>query len=204
MELIRYLEHHFFTREQLLAASGASDAELAAWQSARMMPRASYTLRLAIDCNSVFGPHAEQVTTEYYAKRYVEWIAALRTLGSETGAYAVFSMRYRQHLARLEATALGPMPAALHGDEHIMAEWEHFLQGTYGLCTVSGLPEDIAAKEAAIALVRELENAASDQSARLRQAVALLDAASAAFAPHERERSSRRKYVDAMRARWGD
>jgi hypothetical protein len=198
MELIRYLENNFYTREQLLASSGASDAQLAQWQAARMMPKASYSLQLELACNSVFGLHEERAHVEYYARCYVEWIAVLRTLGSEAEALALFASRYRSRLDELAALALMPSDAAILGEAHIASEWAHFLAGTYGLCTVSGLPEDIAAKEAAIALIRELQDAPQPDAARLRAAVGLLDRASAAFAPHERTRSSRHKYVDGL------
>lgn len=199
MELLRYLESHFFTRAQLLAASGATDAQLAQWQAARMMPKASYTLRVDLACNSVFGLHQEQHHAEYYAKRYAEWIAVLRALDSEAQAAALFKRRYRERLDELAAAGLVPSGSALYGDAHLAAEWSHFLDGTYGLCTASGLVEDIAAKEAAIALIQELQLAADVDSRRLRDAVDLLDRASSAFAPHERSRSSRRKYVDGLR-----
>lgn len=200
MELLRYLETHFYTRERLLEASGASEAELAGWQAARMMPGASYRLRLQLDCDSVFGPHEELVHAEYYARRYVEWIAALRTLDDEAAAFALFGARYRKRLEQLAGEMLVPADPAIFGEAHLANEWSHFLEGTYGLCTVSGLPEDIAAKEAAIALIRELQAAPGDHGERLRDAVDLLDQASAAFAPHERSRSSRHKYVDALRS----
>jgi hypothetical protein len=73
---------------------------------------------------------------------------------------------------------------------------------------VSGLPEEIAAKEVAIAAIRELDadrNRSQTEAdrARLRNAVDLLDRASSPFAPHEVARSSRRRYVDDMRAAYG-
>jgi hypothetical protein len=41
-----------------------------------------------------------------------------------------------------------------------------------------------------------------EERGRLAGAVDLLDAASAPFAPHEVARSSRRRYVDEVRAAW--
>jgi hypothetical protein len=201
MELIQYLNEHFFTCEQLLARSGIDARDLEDWQARRMMPRASYRLRLQIGCDSFFGPHMEEHALDYFAKGYVEWIATLRSLPNEDAAREEFARRYRERLGR---AGIAPNSASLSSDEHIAAEWRHFLDGTYGLCTVTGLPEDIAAKEVAIAVIREMdvENyRALDENSRvrLRQAVDLLDTASAPFAPHEAARSSRRRYVDDMR-----
>ena len=203
MELIHYLNKHFFTREQLLARCAIEADQLRHWQERRMLPRASYRLHLDLSCASFFGEHREQSAAEYYAKGTVAWIEALRPLAGEAEALAVFARRYRARLGELAASGIA-CPDRLAGDKHIATEWEHFLDGTYGLCTVSGLPEDIAAKEAAIVLIRALDGDRGqplDASGRaqLRQCVDLLDAVSSPFAPHEVARSSRHRHVDEMR-----
>jgi hypothetical protein len=208
MELIDYLNTHFFTRAQLLARTGIEPDMLEDWQRRRMMPQPSYRLRLDAHCHSFFGAHIEQLAADYYPKGSPAWIAALGALADERLAYELFARRYRARLAQLAASDIVPLEPQLAGEAHIAAEWEHFMAGTYGVCTVSGLVEDIAAKEAAIVLIREL--AATDEQAltaaqrqRLRSAVDLLDSVSAPFAPHEVARSSRRKYVDDVRAAYG-
>lgn len=197
MSLLHYLEHHFLTEEQLLAAAGIGAKQLHALQAAGAMPQASYRLRLAIECDSsIFGPHREQQERRYYAKGSPSWLGSLLLLKPED-AYEFFCRRY---LARLQELGGGMEP-------DLPAEWGHFLSGTYGLCTRSGLPEDIAAKELAIKRIQRLSDApgplAPERHAALAEAVALLDAASSPFAPHERERSSRHRYIDQMRARYG-
>jgi hypothetical protein len=206
MELIRYLERHFFTREQLLARSATNAAQLERLHLARVMPQPSYRLRLDLGCDSFFGPHVEQVAADYYAKGYAAWLGQVATLGDEDSARALFSQRYRARLAQLAASGLVPDDPAFATDRHLQAEWMAFLDGTYGLCTVSGLPEDVAAKEAAISVIRDTNAGGVVNGAaleRLRRAVDLLDSVSAAFAPHEVARSSRRRYVDGMRAAHG-
>jgi hypothetical protein len=213
MNLIDYLQHHFLTREQLLAQTCVTGARLDALQAAGMMPRPSYRLRLDLACDSFFGPHAESHAIDWYAKGYVAWAGLLETLNGPEQAYAVFAERYRQSLSDIAVDKLAvdkqlTYPQALAGDAHIGAEWQHFLDGTYGLCTRSGLPEDIAAKEAAVVLIRALTASGEPQGLneeerhRLAAAVELLDRASAPFAPHEVARSSRRRYVDEVRAAW--
>ncbi|WP_256078565.1 DUF6058 family natural product biosynthesis protein [Massilia sp. YIM B04103] len=197
MSLLHYLEHHFLTETQLLAAAGIGAGQLHALQAAGVMPQASYRLRLNIDCDSlIFGPHHEEHEQRYYAKGSPSWLGSLLLLKPED-AYEFFCRRY---LARLQELGGGMEP-------DLAAEWGHFLSGTYGLCTRSGLPEDIAAKELAIVRIQRLSNApdplAPERRARLAEAVALLDAASSPFAPHERQRSSRHRYVDQMRSRYG-
>jgi hypothetical protein len=202
MELIRYLEHHFFTREQLLARCGIDGAALDRLQRQRRTPTPSYRLRLDAGCESFFGPHIEEVAVDYYAKGCVAWIDAVAALGGEEApARALFIGRYTTRLEQLAASDVRPA-ADLTDEAHLLAEWNAFLDGTYGTCTVSGLPEDIAAKEAAIAVIREVTGGGAVEGAallRLRRAVDLLDSVAAPFAPHELARSSRRRYVDDMR-----
>jgi hypothetical protein len=202
MELIRYLDLYFFTREQLLARCGIDGAALEDMQRRRTMPLPSYRLRLEIGCDSFFGAHLEHVAADYYAKGCASWFSTAAAM-DEQAACATFVERYKAHLAQLGASGIAPRDPGFANKEHLQAEWKGFLDGTYGLCTVSGLPEDVAAKEAAIAVIREVTEAGRvDGEARelLRKAVDLLDSASAPFAPHEVARSSRRRYVDEMRA----
>jgi hypothetical protein len=206
MELIRYLERHFLTREQLLARCAINAAQLERLQHARMMPQPSYHLRLDLGCESFFGPHAQQVAADYYAKGYAAWLALATTFDGEEQSRSVFFQRYRGRLEQLAAAGIIPGDTTFADDARLQAEWSAFLDGTYGLCTVSGLPEDIAAKEAAIAVIREVTELAALNDAgraRLRAAVDLLDSVAAPFAPHELARSSRRRYVDEVRAAYG-
>jgi hypothetical protein len=204
MELIDYLASHFLTRAQLLAACAVDAARLDACTAAGTMPAPSYRLRLHIDCTSFFSEHAEDHALDWYAQGYVAWLRMLTDGG--TDAYASFSARYRAALAA-EALFDTATMGALASDAHIAGEWTHFLAGTYGLCTRSGLPEDIASKELAIHVIRALTDDGrpldDGDRARLAAAVDLLDRASSPFAPHERARSSRGRYVDGMRARHG-
>jgi hypothetical protein len=167
------------------------------------MPRPSYRLRIDVGCESFFGAHTEQVAVDYYAEGYAAWLALATIFAGEDEARSHFIQRYRARLVQLAADGIAPGSTAFGDDAHLRAEWEAFLQGTYGLCSASGLPEDIAAKEAATAVIRELTEAGDADRDLLRKAVDLLDRAAAPFAPHEVARSSRRRYVDEVRASYG-
>ncbi|MCS0633171.1 DUF6058 family natural product biosynthesis protein [Telluria mixta] len=190
MELIDYLHTHFLTRAQLLAACATDGAHLDAFIAAGTMPAPSYRLQVRIDCASYFGEHAEAHALDWYATGYVEWLRML--LEGDHDPYALFAARYRTALAAL------PLSGMEATDAHLRSEWQHFLAGTYGLCTRSGLPEDIAAKELAIHVIRMLTDdgrpLVAEERERLAQARGLLDRASSLFAPHERARSSRVRY----------
>jgi len=208
MKLIDYLNTHFLSRERLLARCGIDEGRLGELQERGMMPRPSYRLRVELSCDSFFGPHGEQHAIDWYPQGAPAWAGLLAALDDPRQACEVFASRYRRRLAQLGDDGLPAAAGSLNGDAHIASEWRHFLDGTYGLCTRAGLPEEIAAKEAAIVLIRELtalgaqQGLNEEQRRRLAAAVDLLDRVSAPFAPHEVARSSRRRYVDEVRATW--
>ncbi len=144
---------------------------------------------------------------DYYAKGYTSWIGLLQSLDNDEGALRVFGERYRARLRQLAAAGLCSNADKLNGglDTPVLDEWTHFLEGTYGLCTKTGLPEDITAKELACVLIHELIDERGQQALSMREricltlAVDLLYTCSAAFAPHERERSSRQRLIDQVR-----
>ncbi|ATQ73454.1 hypothetical protein CR152_02185 [Massilia violaceinigra] len=207
MELIRYLSDCFFTEQQLLAVSGIDAEELAALQRRSMMPRASYRLRLDVSCDSFFGQHEEHKEMAYYARGYASWIGLLQSLHGDAAAFRVFAERYRARLTQLKAAGLCTDNPKLGAglDEHLREEWRHFLEGTYGICTKTGLPEEIASKELATLIIRDIIGKPVEQALSTRDricltlAVDLLDTASGQFAPHEKERSSRHLLIDEVR-----
>ncbi|ATD01511.1 DUF6058 family natural product biosynthesis protein [Pseudoalteromonas spongiae] len=207
MELINYLNEHFYTKQQLLELSKIPESVFEQWQSNGLMPKCSYKLALNVESDSFFGIHAEAHTVEYYAKGYTAWLGNLQSISDERSAYDLFSRRYQNAIAELKAQGFASQNSKVNDglSQHIESEWQHFQNGIYGLCTQSGLPEDIAAKEFAIVIINELteqENLTNAQLTQLDQAVNLLDGASALFAPHERNNSSRHRLVDKVRRKY--
>ncbi|MCF2909257.1 DUF6058 family natural product biosynthesis protein [Pseudoalteromonas sp. DL2-H2.2] len=208
MELYHYLNTTFYTMQELLDVVGTSEQKLKAFQESQLMPRASYTLKVNLACDSFFGHFEENQTLSYYAKGYASWLNIVLNEQDQTKIYAQFSARYRETLKRLNCLGYVFTHPKLTTSlsSHIADEWQHFLNGTYGLCTKTGLPEDIAAKEFAIIKINELcELKTLNQADRevLTFAVNLLDGVSAPFAPHERAHSSRQRLVDELRAMHG-
>lgn len=207
MELIDYLNKHFLSRAQLLEATQIDEATFLQYQQDKLMPAASYVLKLDLQSDSFFGEYKEQLQLEYYAKGYTAWLGIVRSLTEEQLIYDVFSSRYQDRLILLKSLGFESNNPKMNDQlfEHIREEWEYFIQGVYGLCTKSGLPEDIAAKELAVILINELtekESLAEEEVQRLSQAVNLLDRASSGFAPHERLQSSRHRLIDEVRRKY--
>jgi nitrogen-specific signal transduction histidine kinase len=204
LELINYLNSYFLTTQQLLEQAKVSTDQLAHFQRQGVMPQCSYKLNLQLSSDSFFGLHSEQQTIEYYAKGYVSWLAVLQSEPAVDAVFAIFSDRYRHTIEQLKTQGHRTENTKLTSEfaSHLQQEWQHFLAGIYGLCTKTGLPEDIAAKEFAVIQINELTaltELSAAQRDRLTAAVDLLDAASSLFAPHERLKSSRHRLVNEVR-----
>ena len=204
MELINYLNEHFLTRDELLETAKISEETLRIYQEQQVMPGPSYRLFLSLSCDSYFGEHDNEQRLEYYAKGYLTWLGILQSLDNLKDAFIVFKERYIKTIDELEKNGYEDCIRELKEsiDEQVEQEWGHFLNGTYGLCTKSGLPEDIAAKELAIREIKRLisfSKLSDEQLSKLAEAVNLLDEVSALFAPHEKPRSSRQRLIDDVR-----
>ncbi|WP_223671055.1 DUF6058 family natural product biosynthesis protein [Kangiella shandongensis] len=207
MELIHYLNSHFFTLQELLDNTKITEQDFRDYQDNEVMPKASYKLDVDVRSDSFFGLHEETHCIEYYAKGYASWLGIVHSLNDSELIYDVFSTRYEKAIAELKSAHHLSSDPKINANlaKHIREEWQHFIQGIYGLCTVSGLPEDIAAKEFAILQINELssqDKLTDDEMSQLERAVNLLDKASSAFAPHERQRSSRYRLVDETRRKF--
>lgn len=207
MELIQYLNQYFFTQQELLDITKITEQDLLKYQEDGLMPKCSYKLSLNIKSDSFFGLHDDEQEIEYYAKGYSSWLAVVQSLNSKEAVYAVFANRYKIAIERLEESGYYSTNPKVTSElnEHINEEWSHFLNGIYGLCTKSGLPEDIAAKELSILVINELSehnDLSHEQLNKLTLAVDLLDSASSLFAPHERLKSSRHRLVNEVRRKY--
>lgn len=191
----------------MLAVSKVSEQELRAYQEQGVMPQCSYKLNFCLKSDSFFGEHCEEQNIAYYAKGYSSWLAVIQSLNTTDKIYSAFENRYIKAIYNLKEKGHASGNPKINSDInlHIKEEWTHFLNGTYGLCTKSGLPEDIAAKEFAIIEINELcieDSLDQEKLNKLIRAVNLLDTASSLFAPHERARSSRRRLVDDVRRKY--
>jgi hypothetical protein len=207
MKLTNYLNCYFLTKQELLDGSKITEQELLTYQQNGVMPKCSYKLKLNVACTSFFGLHSEEQEVEYYAKGYISWLTIIQSLSTTKSIFSVFETRYKLAIDNLRLQGHHSESDKINAslNLHIKEEWQHFLDGIYGLCTKSGLPEDIAAKEFSILEINELiahEVLTGQQLSQLTSAVNLLDSASALFAPHERPQSSRHRLVDEIRRKY--
>ncbi|MEW6989750.1 DUF6058 family natural product biosynthesis protein [Colwelliaceae bacterium 6441] len=207
VKLINYLHNNFYTEQQLLECSKISLNELTLWQEHQLMPACSYQLNLQLSCDSFISKHKGSQQYKFYNKGYVSWAALLKSGINQSELFNLFSTRYNNQVSLLKKRGFTCLEKKMNEGlpEHIIQEWQYFIDGVYGLCTQSGLPEDIATKELAIAIINELitnTHLNGQQKAHLAMTITLLDHASAAFAPHELPLSSREKYINQLRMKY--
>jgi hypothetical protein len=206
MDLINYLNDNYYTKQQLLDLAKISEAELSSFQKNKVMPTCSYKLSLNYSSDSFFGEFKSHNEIEYYAKGYLSWIGMLKATTQLQNVFSIFSRRYTETICELKSLGFTSNDAKVNSklDLHIEEEWGHFLNGIYGLCTKSGLPEDIAGKELAVLQISETieQDKENIDLTQLTKAVNLLDRSSSMFAPHERPKSSRYRLIDEIRRKF--
>ncbi|MCZ6837149.1 MAG: DUF6058 family natural product biosynthesis protein [Planctomycetota bacterium] len=119
-----------------------------------------------------------------------------------------FSEQYREELAACGRLADRTV-ASNELQELIAEEYEHWLDGTYGLCTKHATVNEIVLKGVSIDRIRRLTEdgtraalSPEDLNA-LREALAILDRVASCFAPDELKTSSRETWFNAINSRYG-
>lgn len=215
-----YIQTHFFTLDQVAHRSGVSLDRLEELQKAGCLPGPAYRLEGQCRINSIFGDHTEMVAQDYYPSSHVEKAKALVALDGSLEKIAgleetAFRAEYKRMLVELDACSFGLASlfdtegnvAGEMAEELLTKEWQHYLDGTYGLCTKRATAKEIAIKEIMIARIKFLTDegrreASSVNLQALAEAVDALDEVSAPFAPHEVGRSSRQTYINEVREKY--
>ena len=198
-------------------ASGLAEKHIRALIEKGCLPKASYSVTTSTSITSFFGEHQPgPQESAFYARAHLRTLAEIGEGGVDGGAILAaklkreFCLAYRTQLENLDGFRWGlaqyfdgngrAVGAAL--EALLEKEWAAYLAGIYGLCTRKVTAEDIAAKEVMIAKIGWLTDdfrkkaLSPAECTELVASVQLLDRVSAPFAPHERERSSRRRFID--------
>ncbi|OCQ22791.1 hypothetical protein A7985_02205 [Pseudoalteromonas luteoviolacea] len=194
MELLDYLYAHFYSEAQLIKCCDITEQRLTELQVLGVMPKPSYILNAHIGCRSFFGKHEQNANIHFYPKAYKQWLNKVKLNKKHEDAFRSFHTRMQQTIQALfnKGISSNYKNGTKEQAEFIEVQWQHFLDGTYGLCTRTGLPEDIAKKEIAIdyinmQLTKHMLN--DKEEKQLISAMNILASCSPKFAPHERDRS---------------
>jgi hypothetical protein len=218
-----YLARHFFDRPQLAAASAVSREVLDGLLSRRLIPAPSYVVKDSQLCSAVFGTMSAPgaVHGQYFHRDMVVWVQlASECCARRPGerAYVMLKDRFTSNLrialADLDRT-VWRLRDCFRDDASLVADgvaarcdsmWQHFQDGTYGVCVARPLSEHAIARKEVLQekLIALTDNGSRTQfSTQQRQAVdetitAYADACMP-FSSLDYLRSSRKRLVDDFR-----
>jgi Family of unknown function (DUF6058) len=215
----QYLQQHYCTLQYLLKTCDLTEAEFFAYVDEGCLPRHSYEWQAKNVVSSFLGKQDwVNQSILYYHPRHIlllhDLITWHRFMSFEDMAKALkedFKVHYIAQLKELDAFSdvlcdCANEPAAL--DTFLEAEWQGYLEGTYGLCVNEPTAENIATKETMLRRIRLLtangnkETLRDEERVLLKEAIQTLDLILSPFAPYERARSSRELWLNAIVAKY--
>ncbi|MES0809951.1 DUF6058 family natural product biosynthesis protein [Roseibium sp. SCPC15] len=214
--LLSYLFENFLEEEQFAARCEISVEDLRDLYRKKVFPLPSYSYSAAGNLTSFFQPFQDRQAYRFHLKSLHSWYDDVTKLGltDEASARAYFEARCEAAQNAFLAGTLGkrlceqaPTVVPQFDSEHRQATWNHFLKGTFGVCTRDGLPETIFLKQSCVRFVETLTSDPEfghkpDDLNLLRILVDLLDSVESDFAPHEVQQSSRQRCIIDVRQRY--
>ncbi|HGY1165007.1 TPA: DUF6058 family natural product biosynthesis protein [Citrobacter braakii] len=212
MELIdEYLNLNFISEGDFLVQNKCSHSDLLRWQENKILPTASYTTNNNAKITSFFGTFDFNSVEKWYPIGLCEWVCQIKDVHENPSSLKdIFFKRYKNKINELNLCGLSDCIYKNESEFSVLleSEWQHFLNGTYGVCTKDSSPEHIAVKDMTIRIIDRVtnkqrkESVLGDDLKLLTISVNLLDAVSSPFAPHERNRSSRKRCVELVREKY--
>lgn len=206
--LLNYLYEHYYERSVFCAAANIDSKSLDELETANLVPKASYILEVELLAKSFVAEHQEVQKYQFYLKSQLEWLAQIagKSISTQNAAQHYFETQYGLAIERFLTTQLGQKIVAIYpqsawGLSDYSETWQHFLNGTYGLCTRTGLPNEIFLKHIYIRFIEFVTQANRPNKIKpnllnlLGEAVVVLDKVESDFAPYEVEKSSRQKCI---------
>lgn len=223
-ENLKYLAENFVSLDALMDATELDAGAIGGMVAAQIIPRACYFPDDDGNLASNLGSAATKLDTTWFHPASAAWVLDARALlQSDIDANALADQRrrwfmtaYMDHLKDLRELGLIE-PAAwddAFSDEASAAaiaksEFNHWIAGTYGLCTRANTPEAVAVKECMVRNVDHLtgkgRKADLDAAGRGKMVryLRLFDHVAALFAPFERATSSRQRLCVELPRQYG-
>lgn len=210
---IKYIKENFIESNELCQASEISLQDLEMLIDNKLVPKNSYEINETHKISSPLGD--EKVISEvkkYYPKSVITLIQKNKTLDSstefkqslKTEFINTFVNNSNNHFGYDNITEEDGSVNKEKLDLVFEQEWQYFLQGIYGICTLNGTGTEIAKKEIAVKRLIEFNKKHSEKklSDKDKETLNVLNdefnEVSSLFAPYQRLKSSRGKYLDKI------
>jgi len=210
---IKYIEDNFIELNELCKISEISSQELNALIENELIPNSSYEVNATYKINSPLGD--EKTISEvkkYYPKSVIDLIQKNKNLNSSSEFKESLKKEFINTFINNSNNRFGydnitEEDGTVNMDKLnsvFEQEWQYYLQGIYGICTLNGTGAEIAKKEIAVKrLIDFNEKYGADKlSDSNTKTLTLLNnefnEVSNLFAPYQRVKSSRGKYLDKI------
>lgn len=211
--LLNYLYTFYDERREFCEKANIDLAQLAKFEAANLVPKPSYIVQNKLAVKSFVADHTEQQEYCFYLKGQVAWVEQIGDLKitTENAARHCFETQYNMAIERFLTSGLGKKIVKIYPrNEWKLSDyaeiWRHFTDGTYGICTRTGLPNEIFLKHIYIRFnefvtaTNRPEEIDLELKALLLAVVDDLDVnVESDFAPHEVAQSSRQRCIIDVR-----
>jgi len=210
---IKYITENYIDSEELCEITKISESKLSNMIEKGLMPNFSYQIETRSTITSPLGDEEVILTTKrYFPKNIIPIIEENLDLENSASfkekVKKEFIETFTNHIDNAfayENTIInnGKIDAEKL-EKAFEVEWEYYLNGIYGICTLNATGTEIAKKEIAVKKIISFieEHGEIELSAEKKKTLIALNSQyneiSNLFSPYQRENSSRGKYLDKM------
>ncbi|PKH52609.1 hypothetical protein CXF68_18720 [Tenacibaculum sp. Bg11-29] len=210
---IKYIEDNFIELNELCKISEISSQEINALIENELIPNSSYEINTTYKINSPLGDQKTiSEVKKYYPKSVIALIQKNKKLNDSSEFKKSLKTAFTNTFVNNNNNRFGydnitEEDGTVNIDKLNSAfeqEWQYYLQGIYGICTLNATGAEIAKKEIAVKRLIDFneKHGAEKLSDSNKKILTLLNnefnEVSNLFAPYQRVKSSRGKYLDQI------
>jgi len=210
---IKYIKENFIESNELCQVSEISHQDLETLINNKLVPNSSYEINVTYKINSPLGD--EKIISEvkkYYPKSVIALIQKNKNLNDSSEFKESLKTEFINTFVNSNNKSFGyenitEEDGSVNMEKLNLAfeqEWQYYLQGIYGICTLNGTGAEIAKKEIAVKRLIDFnkkhgEKKLSDSDKEILYILNNeFNEVSNLFAPYQRINSSRGKYLDKI------
>lgn len=210
---IKYIQENFIESKELCRVTGISYQELEELIKKEFIPNASYKVDSTCKISSPLGD--EKVifeTKKYFPKNITDLIKTNNILKTPSALKKMIKAEFTETFVNNTDNKFGYGNILNENgsvnmkklDLAFEQEWQSYLQGIYGICTLNGTGAEIAKKEIAVKKLIDFNQKHKDKELTESEKQVFLklnseyNEVSNLFAPFQRKNSSRGKYLDKI------
>lgn len=212
---IKYIKENFIESNELCKISSISRQDLERLTANKLIPNCSYEINITYKINSPLGD--EKIISEvekYYPKSVIALIQQNKNLNNPSEFKESLKTEFISTFVNSNYNSFG-YDNITEEDESVNMEklnlvfeqeWQYYLQGIYGICTLNSTGEEIAKKEIAVKRLIDFNKKHGNKklSDSDKEMLKILNnefnEVSNLFAPYQGMNSSRGKYLDKILA----